>query len=100
MARSCCSLLPAPSALPARVLEDDALHEQLGADAIGCRVILALARRFARRDGFGDPALRFPALKEGLRLALQQAEHAAERPQLCRERLLARVDAVREIEQH
>ena len=72
---------PAPGRAAGPVLEENAVHRKLGADAVGLGEIARLAGVVAAlRSG---PRFRRPrrrrALKPGLRVLLQQAQHRAAR---------------------
>src|SRR5262245_17841178 len=81
------TLHPSPGCGAALVLEHDTPIEQLLADAVGLGEVLALPRRLSRGDALPDPLLRNTGgggLQELTGLALQEAEHAAERLELAR----------------
>src|SRR5882672_5026007 len=81
------TLHASPGGGGALVFQHDTLIEQFLPDAIGLGEVLAAARRLPRGDALLDP-LRGHAsggsLQELTRLALQEAEHAAERLELAR----------------
>src|ERR1041385_2508127 len=69
----------------ALVLQHDAALEELLTDAVSFGELLVSARGLARGNALGDPLFAHPGgprLQERLRLALQEAQHAAERPEL------------------
>src|SRR5262245_54186979 len=94
----------APGRLAAFVLEHDALVEQLLADAVGRRIVLAPARALAIGNPRFDVRVAWAPIprnrfQKDLRIPLQQTKHATEPAQLARERLLAGVDPGRQVEQ-